>query len=78
MKNLILLATLSLFIFGCGMNPNKEARIQQLESDLSLTLKKVDKLETRILLLENVNQQLKLRKRAINDTKNIENAEKPQ
>lgn len=61
MKKLFLLVFLSLIIFGCSMNPNKEARIQQLESDIEQTIKKIDNLESRVQTLENVNKQLELR-----------------
>lgn len=70
MKKLLLLASLSLIIFGCNMNPSKETRIQQLESDREQTLKKIDKLEIRVQTLENVNEQLESRILALENGKN--------
>lgn len=40
MKKTFLIVILSLFLFGCNQNPNKEARIQKLEKEI------VDKAET--------------------------------
>ncbi len=61
MKNLFLLSYLSMMILGCNMNPNKEARIQQLESELEQTIAKTDNLEKRVQALEGVNKQLESR-----------------
>ena len=61
MKKLFLLSFLSIIIFGCNMNPNKEARIQQLESEIEQTLEKVAELEKRLQSFESVNGQLESR-----------------
>ena len=34
MKKTFLIVILSLFLFGCNQNPNKEARIQKLEKEI--------------------------------------------
>ena len=61
MKKIFLISFLSLSLFGCNMNPNKEARIQQLESKVAQTLEELDKLEVRVQSLENVNTKLESR-----------------
>ena len=43
------------------MNPNKEARIQQLESEIEHTLEKIDNLEIRVQTLESANERLESR-----------------
>lgn len=61
MKKILLISFLSLSLFGCTMNPNKEARIQQLESKIPQKLKELDKLKIRVQTLENVNTELESR-----------------
>lgn len=61
MKKILLLATCSLFFFGCNMSPNKEARIQKLETEIQKTTEKTKELENRIEVVEGVNGQLKAR-----------------
>lgn len=61
MKKLILLSSLSLFIFGCNMNPNKEARIQDLESEIQQIMDKAADLEGRVQMLESTNEELEAR-----------------
>lgn len=61
MKKIFLIATCSLFFIGCNMNPNKEARIQKLETEIMQTIDKINKLESRVQVLEVVNDQLKTR-----------------
>ena len=61
MKNIILIAVLSSFLFGCNMNPSKEARIQKLEAELQKTLDNVKKLDTKIQTLESINAAFKTR-----------------
>ena len=61
MKKIFLISFLSLSIFACNMNPNKEARIQQLESKLEQKLNELDKLEIRVQTLESVNTKLESR-----------------
>ena len=61
MKKIFLISFLSLSLFGCNMNPNKEARIQQLESKIEQTLGELGKLEIRVQTLESVNAKLESR-----------------
>ena len=43
---------------GCDMNPSKEARIQQLESEMQQALEKIDKLEDKYQAIDSINLQL--------------------
>ena len=61
MKKIYFIATVSLFLFGCNMNPNKEARIHNLETEIHLTLDKINKLDSRVQTLEVKNEQLRTR-----------------
>lgn len=61
MKKIFIMASLSLFLFGCNMNPNKEARIQQLETEKQQTIEKINKLESSIQALEVKNEELRTR-----------------
>lgn len=61
MKKIFLVAICSLFFFGCNMNPNKEARIQKLETEMKQTIDKISKLESRVQVLESANDQLQTR-----------------
>jgi hypothetical protein len=61
MKRTFLMASFSLLLFGCNVNPNKEARIQKLETELQQTIDKVNTLETSLQLLIRENEQLKTR-----------------
>ena len=61
MKNIFLIATFSLFFTGCNMNPNKEARLQKLEMEIQQTMNKVNKIESKVQTLEEINEQLKTR-----------------
>lgn len=45
MKKTFLIATFSLFLFGCNINPNKETRIQKLETEIQQIIVKVEKPE---------------------------------
>ncbi|MGB1204173.1 MAG: hypothetical protein ACPG5B_00935 [Chitinophagales bacterium] len=54
MKNIFIIASFLLFIFGCNMNPNKEARIQKLETEMQQATDKINK-------LENENKELKMK-----------------
>lgn len=58
MKNIFLLAFLSLSLLGCKMNPSKEARIKQIESEMEQAKEKIDKLEGKIQTLESANKEL--------------------
>lgn len=61
MKKILLIAALSLFLVGCNMNPNKEARIQKLETEFQQTTAKIIELESKVQSLEDGNEQLKAR-----------------
>ena len=61
MKKILLIASCSLFLLGCNMNPNKEARIQKLETEIKLSMEKTNILESRVQVLENLNYQLNAR-----------------
>ena len=53
-KAFLVTATFLLFLSSCNMNPNKEARIQKLETEMQQALDKINKLEA-------TNEQLKTR-----------------
>ncbi|MGA9238223.1 hypothetical protein [Robiginitalea sp.] len=57
-KKTVLIATLSVFLSGCNMNPSKEARIQKLETEIQQSLEKIEDLEARVRALESQNEQL--------------------
>ena len=57
-KKIVLIATLSVFLSGCNMNPSKEARIQKLETEIQQSLEKIEDLEARVQALESQNEQL--------------------
>jgi len=61
MKKILLIASCSIFLLGCNMNPNKEARIQKLETEIKLSMEKTNILESRVQVLENLNDQLNAR-----------------
>ncbi len=61
MKKTFLIASFSLLLFGCNVNPNKEARIQKLETELKQTIDKVNTLERSLQTLALENKQLKTR-----------------
>ena len=65
MKITFLIAVLSLFLFGCNVNPNKEARIQKLETEIQNTIDKINKLESSVQTLVVENEQLKIRVMAL-------------
>lgn len=60
-KNLLVLVFLSLITVGCNVNPNKEARIQKLESEMTQTMERIDNLERKVETLEGINKQQKAR-----------------
>jgi len=61
MKKAILIATLSLFLFSCNINPSKEARLQKLEAEMQQSMEKITTLEASVQALEKINTQLKAR-----------------
>jgi peptidoglycan hydrolase CwlO-like protein len=61
MKKICVIASLSLFLFACNINPNKEARIQQLETEIQQTKNKINRLESSVLALEAKNEELRTR-----------------
>jgi outer membrane murein-binding lipoprotein Lpp len=60
MKKTLIIIVISVLCFGCNMNPNKEARIQQLESDMQQLTEKINQLEERAEALEKINEELNL------------------
>lgn len=58
MKQLVLLSFFTLTLWSCNPNPNKEARIQQLETKLEQLLERSIDLEARIQELEEINSNL--------------------
>ncbi len=61
MKKTLGIIAISVFIIGCNMNPNKEARIQKLETEILQSIERIDQLENRVETLENMNENLKTR-----------------
>ena len=61
MKKIFFIATFSLLLFGCNMNPSKEARIQKLEMEVEQTLNKINELESSVQTLEVENERLRTR-----------------
>lgn len=59
MKSLCLIATFSFVLFGCNMNPNKEARIQGLELEMAQTKEMMGEMEGRVQALEAENEALR-------------------
>ncbi len=58
MKKALLLISLTILCMGCNMNPNKEDRIQKLETEMQRTIDRVKELENRVHTLEAINEQL--------------------
>lgn len=61
MKKVLLLTLCSFFLLGCNMNPSKEARVQQLETEMRQTIDKINTLERQVQALEGMNEELKNR-----------------
>ena len=61
MKKLLGLLTLAVFFIGCNMNPNKETRIQKLETEIQHAMEQISQLEKRVESLEDVNKQLEIK-----------------
>ena len=61
MKKIFLLVICSASLIGCNRNPNKEARIQKLESEMTQSIQQLNQLKDRIQVLEDSNKQLKTR-----------------
>lgn len=49
-----------LLIFGCNVNPSKEARLQQLEADVAKSLETIKGLEAKVARLEIEHGKLEL------------------
>ena len=54
MKKILLFTVFTAFLYGCNMNPNKEERIQKLETELQKSSKKISELEKKIESKENI------------------------
>jgi len=61
MKKVFGIIAISFLCFGCNMNPNKEERIQKLETEIQQTMEKINLIEKRVESLEVINEQLKSR-----------------
>lgn len=61
MKKALLIITLATLFMGCKMNPNKEARIQKLESSILTVTADIKLLENKTQTLETIVEQLKIR-----------------
>lgn len=61
MKNILSVFAITLCLFGCDMNPSKEARIQKLEMEVEQTLNKINELESSVQTLEVENERLRTR-----------------
>jgi len=59
MKKSLGIITITAFFIGCNMNPNKEARIQKLETEIQQSMEKIDQLENKVKAIENMNEKLK-------------------
>ncbi len=59
MKHALLFVIYFAIATGCSINPSKEARIQQLESEMQQALKK--ELENKYQAVDSINFQLKTR-----------------
>ncbi len=69
MKKTLGIIAISMFCFGCNINPNKEARIQKLETEFQQSMEKINQLEKRVESLESINGQLKSRIQEIENVK---------
>lgn len=58
MNKILGMIALSVFTLGCNINPSKEARIQQLETEVQQSMEKINQLESRIETLEELNAGL--------------------
>lgn len=58
MKNALGIFTVLILMFGCNMNPSKEARIQHLESAMESSREEISQLEMRVEILEKSNVDL--------------------
>lgn len=59
MKKALGVTTILILLYGCNMNPSKEARIQKLEKEIQLSLEKINQLEEKITTLEKNNETLR-------------------
>ncbi len=48
MKKILLIAAVSYVIVGCNVNPNKEERLQKLETEMEKTNERISELERRL------------------------------
>lgn len=61
MKKAQVTLILSILLFGCNMKPNKEARIQKLETEIQKSTERINQLEKKVEILEKYNSELKLK-----------------
>ncbi|WP_289724812.1 hypothetical protein [Robiginitalea aurantiaca] len=60
-KKTLLIAALLVSITACNMNPNKEERLQKLETEIAQSQEQIKALETRVQTLERENEALQKR-----------------
>ena len=60
-NKILLIAVFFMFFMGCNMNPSKEARIQKLETEIQRSTDKIEMLESRIQVLEEMNAEFRKR-----------------
>lgn len=58
MKKALGIFMLSILLFACNMNPNKEARIQKLEMEIQNSMERINQLEQKVEILEQNNAAL--------------------
>ena len=67
MKKVIVIFSLSILLLGCNANPSKETRIQKLETEIQVAIKKIDQLEEKIITLEEESIILELKIEELNN-----------
>ncbi len=61
MKKTFLIIIFASFLISCNINPNKEARITKLETEIQMATDKIIELDERVKAVEVINEQLKTR-----------------
>ncbi len=61
MKKTLLIITFVSLLISCNINPNKEARITKLETEIQMATDKINELDDKIQSIEVINEQLKTR-----------------
>ncbi|WP_350293973.1 hypothetical protein [uncultured Croceitalea sp.] len=66
MKKTLLIVVFVFLLIGCNMNPNKEERIQKLETEIQVTLEKIQVMEDRFEDIQEKNTELEIRINELN------------